>query len=297
MQNLDPAIFGKPRSAFRQYHRSKFSNTGLDSVVKDRFGSTPLKDALVEVLVTSYNTQLREPAYFSSHHSRTTPNSQMTFAAAAMATSAAPTYFPPFKIGKDFYIDGGVVANNPACAAYGHAKKLWPKEDVLLVSIGTGSIASPLDKLRSKDWGLLQWSRPIIDCLMDGTSQTTDDFFRWADPKNYIRLQGRLNESCEKLDCTSPECINSLRAVAKAVIRDRSDAIDVFLDRLIQDGRFLESQIEKPGSGIVSFGPLRIKGVVYNYKDSDLIYAFTGGPERFWPSARVKPPKGVGKRT
>jgi len=32
---------------------------------------------------------------------------------AARATSAAPTYFPPMKVGKYTFVDGGLQANNP----------------------------------------------------------------------------------------------------------------------------------------------------------------------------------------
>jgi hypothetical protein len=101
----------------------------------------------------------------------------------ARATSAAPTYFEPFKLSgadsQDYeaLIDGGVFANNPAMCAYvdgstgpGQARP----EGVLLVSLGTGSLNRPLMYDQVKDWGQFQWSKPILDVTFQGVSATTD---------------------------------------------------------------------------------------------------------------------------
>ncbi|SPJ31487.1 patatin-like phospholipase family protein [Falsiruegeria mediterranea] len=86
----------------------------------------------------------------------------------AMATSAAPTFFPPHQIvseGRDYgyFIDGGVFANNPVlnginvAIAAGKAKNL---SDIEVISIGTGrqpiSISEEMVK-NPDDWGLLKW--------------------------------------------------------------------------------------------------------------------------------------------
>ncbi len=52
----------------------------------------------------------------------------------AVATSSAPTYFAPARIGAHVVIDGGLVANNPAAVAYAQAKRLWPDEELLFIS-------------------------------------------------------------------------------------------------------------------------------------------------------------------
>jgi predicted acylesterase/phospholipase RssA len=57
----------------------------------------------------------------------------------AMSTSAAPLYFAPWQIGEDFYIDGGVVQNNPAHLGLSTAKAIKPTaKRYCLCSIGTG---------------------------------------------------------------------------------------------------------------------------------------------------------------
>jgi hypothetical protein len=57
----------------------------------------------------------------------------------AMATSAAPLYFPSWNIGIDSYIDGGVTQNNPASFGLAIGKALKPTANRFCVlSIGTG---------------------------------------------------------------------------------------------------------------------------------------------------------------
>jgi len=64
---------------------------------------------------------------------------QCTILEAARATSAAPTFFPEAKIGRDYYIDGGIGSNNPAGEALHEAYRIWGVRRIgCLVSIGTG---------------------------------------------------------------------------------------------------------------------------------------------------------------
>lgn len=62
---------------------------------------------------------------------------------AALATSAAPYYLPPFEKEENstMYVDGAVFANCPAAYAYAETKALWPHHAAsldLLVSLSTG---------------------------------------------------------------------------------------------------------------------------------------------------------------
>lgn len=59
----------------------------------------------------------------------------------ARATSAAPTYFKPMKIGDDEYLDGGFGANNPCAEIYDEVRLMNNNAEHcvgLIVSVGTG---------------------------------------------------------------------------------------------------------------------------------------------------------------
>ena len=92
----------------------------------------------------------------------------------AMATSAAPTFFPSF----DGYVDGGVYANNPAMCALAQTQDPRtggpvPWESIRLLSLGTGS-ARRVVPGSTLDWGYAQWAPRLIELMMDGVSGIAD---------------------------------------------------------------------------------------------------------------------------
>lgn len=150
----------------------------------NNFGSTYIKEALTEVLITSYATNIRMPLFFTSNPKKEQEHKKSeTFCVicegykmvqAALATSAAPTYFKPYVITslnrRPVYtlIDGGVFANNPTSIAIIEAMnsyKLKTGEDIdlheiLVVSIGTGRKTRKLDIEDIESWGQLRWIDP-----------------------------------------------------------------------------------------------------------------------------------------
>lgn len=117
----------------------------LDSV----FGSNVMTDLNTTTVITSfeknnvdpdYGQDTNTPIYFSN--SRVVPSligQDFNIVDVAMATSAAPLYFPSWPIGEDLYIDGGVVQNNPAGLALSIAKAKKPTaKRYCVLSIGTG---------------------------------------------------------------------------------------------------------------------------------------------------------------
>ena len=67
---------------------------------------------------------------------------------AARATSAAPTYFQPANIDGHWFVDGGLVANDPSMAALTEAAALFGgTENInMLLSVGSGHRESvPID--------------------------------------------------------------------------------------------------------------------------------------------------------
>ena len=117
----------------------------LDSV----FGSSTMAELNTTTVITSfeknnvdpdYGQDTNTPIYFSN--SKVVPSligQNFNIVDVAMATSAAPLYFPSWAIGEDLYIDGGVVQNNPAGLALSIAKAKKPTaKRYCVLSIGTG---------------------------------------------------------------------------------------------------------------------------------------------------------------
>jgi len=97
----------------------------------------------------------------------------MTILQAALATSAATTFFDPVQIGDRVYVDGAIGANNPAAELENEASNIWCEATGQLeplvkcfISIGTGN--RTIDPISDKAWTFL------FESLKDVATGTRD---------------------------------------------------------------------------------------------------------------------------
>lgn len=92
----------------------------------------------------------------------------------ALATSAAPLYFPAAEIGEsECKIDGGLWANNPLLVAIAEAKKLgFGLEQLKVFSLGTGDAIYQLSNKKAKKGGFMDWGTSIIDLTFQVQSKS-----------------------------------------------------------------------------------------------------------------------------
>ena len=130
---------------FKDYHpleTSLFAPALHSQASSNRVAVTSAKDlGQTTCLITSYNHPLGNPT--NNLEREEDSEKDMKIWEAALATSAAPFYLPPFekKETNTQYVDGAVYANCPAEVAYGEMEKLWPDKGAsldYLVSLGTG---------------------------------------------------------------------------------------------------------------------------------------------------------------
>ncbi len=212
----------------------KYPSSGMEGVLEDYFGEARLKDAVTDVLLTSYEIERRFPFFFKSRNARAKPDYDFPMKRVARATSAAPTFFEPCKLdvetADDYYalIDGGVYANNPAMCGLVEARTYWPEaRDFLVVSLGTGEQLKPLPYGQAKGWGVAHWAKPVLEIVLDGVSSTVDYQMRHLLPATpagvprYFRFQTRLIHGSESMDDVSPENLRGLKLQGEALARDR----------------------------------------------------------------------------
>jgi hypothetical protein len=175
----------------------------------------------------------------------------------ALATAAAPTYFPAHRVSYPDpnralewnCWDGGVVANNPSLAALGEiyrldlAEKSHPVRldqahvpDVRVLSFGTGYRDIPID---AGDWGLVPAARPVVQALLDTSVGSTAFLLRQILGERSVRVSVPLTQDY-KLD--DPGAVGWLNNAADTFdltkVRQPDDSKPVNLDSWLQDNWF-----------------------------------------------------------
>lgn len=171
-----PSIFpgGKWWRRFRHVFVAKYDGQGLERAVRGALGDTLLGESGVPLVIPSYNLAENDVYLFKTpHHPRLKRDWRVPMWEVAMATSAAPTYFPAFHLSRDGVrlIDGGVWANNPAMVGVAEAVSMFGRElkDIRVLSLGTTT--TPRARPRRLDnAGLLRWARGphVVDVLLAG---------------------------------------------------------------------------------------------------------------------------------
>jgi uncharacterized protein len=160
---------------------------------------------------------------------------------AAMCSSAAPLYFPPYAVPPAtptmWCADGGVVANNPSAFTLANVleSQVLQQEkkqlsNVRMLSIGTGAtidyVPSMFLKSFENDWGMLSWLNPIavapepvfplMAAMFDGQSQIAHlEAGNMLGSSQYQRANPTLSQTINLDDCGA---ITELKGVANAYI-------------------------------------------------------------------------------
>jgi patatin-like phospholipase/acyl hydrolase len=147
---------------------------------------------------------------------------------AALSTSAAPVYFPPYNHPTfGWCADGGIFANNPAPLAIARAIQAAGRQlsSIALLSIGTGFTNSslPVSSSTRLCFGLKYWAWfetnpptpafPVLNAMFDGGSENNDYICRQLLGNNYARVNPVLSQSVP-LDGYSPADLAILQKAA-----------------------------------------------------------------------------------
>jgi len=213
----------------------KYSAEGIESVLEKYFGNEVYGKSLSNVLISSYDIEKRSPYFFKSWREEW---KNVKLREICRATSAAPTYFEPAKVKVGdtykYLIDGGVFINNPAMSAYAEAKRLFPDEEIMILSIGTGQLTRPVEYEHAKNWGKLEWLIPLLSCMFDGVSDAVDYQLENILGDNYFRLQTSLHFASDDMDNASNSNILSLKHEAEYMIENNKELIHSVIERLIK---------------------------------------------------------------
>lgn len=205
----------------RQLVAPKYSARGLDHLVSDRLRDAQMSQLVTQVVVPSFDRLAAEDAVF-----KTSDVVDWYARDAALATSAAPTYFRAHaaqSVGGEIagsFVDGGIWANNPSLCAYAEAKSLWPGQRIEILSLGTGRRRQT--NMGPRSGGLAQWALVLADLFMDSGERGIDYQIRRlakAEGDTYTRIQTSVPAEMS-MDTTSNDHLDLLVGLGHSMAED-----------------------------------------------------------------------------
>jgi len=227
-----------------------YKNKPLEKLIKDIFKEyhhldedPRINDALtrVKLLIPIYSLVDGETQILKTPHtSDLFIDKHIPMYMAAMATSAAPTYFNAYsnrfqRMDSDIYedfsnkVDGGVFANNPSMLGILEATtRLKQKlENIQLLSLGTGQYKYEEGKTK-KMWSVMYWAwikrKRIFELFMQSQSQLVHNsvkiMHRFNDDFIYKRIDLEFNHNFNvKMDETKAEKLKTLTEKASRIFQ------------------------------------------------------------------------------
>lgn len=208
----------------------KYDAAPLERILKDVLGDMRLSDCGTPILVPSYAIELPAPesgpgSYFFK--SWREPDAYLRDV--GRATSAAETFFAPYRFANlagatGAYCDGGTFADSPGACALADGRRLWPRDEFLLVAVGTGIKVSTIPYGEMKDAGLAKWATKLPSMFMDGQGDTVHYQLARAPGVTYFRLDAALNNGSTAMDDASAgNCMALIRDAEAGLAKQAAD--------------------------------------------------------------------------
>lgn len=197
-------IFANSRlRAVKRCFRSKYPAAPLRDALDEVFGEVTIGDSRVRLVVPSYSITSDTVYLFKTpHHPRLRRDWRVRMTDVAMATSAAPTYFPAFEFEHQRLVDGGLWANNPTTVGVAEAISMCGAslDAIRVFSLGTTSgVRQRHDRLNRG--GLIQWAADAPDVLLRGQSiAACNTALHLLDEQRLLRLDPIVPANLLRLD-------------------------------------------------------------------------------------------------
>ncbi|WOI34997.1 CBASS cGAMP-activated phospholipase [Tritonibacter scottomollicae] len=263
MESQGSAIFGEdnpPKGKMAQYldywktkSAARYDPAPLRNLIAELVGEdTYIGDLKQKVLVPAVNVTKGSPQAFKTpHHPRLVRDWKLPLVDVAMATSAAPSYFPLHTIGSERFADGGMYANSPDDLAIHEAQYFLDQDlgDVEVLSIGTTTSKFSFPASVASDMSWLDWiqEQRAISVMIAAQQMNTDFVMRHRLGDRYIRVDAEPSAaqlSDITLDNANPKVAKDLMGLAESSLRDYLPTIRAagILDHTVDEEDFLQRE-------------------------------------------------------
>jgi patatin-like phospholipase/acyl hydrolase len=178
-EELGPTVFGGSRlwRFLRRTGVSAYTSAPLRAALEANFGDRRLGESRSRLVIPSVNLETGEVyIYKTAHHPRFDRDFRERAVDVALATAAAPTYFPTHRSAAGVpLIDGGMWANNPTGLAVVEATGVleWDRTSLQILSLGCTE--TPVDARAGTKRGLgwVYWGWKSVEVFMAAQSSAS----------------------------------------------------------------------------------------------------------------------------
>lgn len=218
-------------SALKQSIAPKYDGKALRRAIIEVIGDEKvIGDAKTRLLIPTVNMTKGSVQMFKTpHHPSFVRDLHLKAVDVAMATSAAPTFFPLAKIGPHHFADGGLYANAPDMCAIHEAVHFCnaPHSDIKLLSIGTTTNLFSLPNSLGTNLGHIAWlkNQRLVSTIIASQQQLVDFMVGHQLGDRYLRIDRQpSNEQISDLglDLATQEKRETLLALADSSYQDHA---------------------------------------------------------------------------
>lgn len=199
--------------------QAKHSNVGLRNVLVERFGEMTLGDLRHRVLVPAVNCSTGKGQFFKTpHHPKFETDHRMQLVDVAMASAAAPVYFPLLRHERGVFADGGLVGNAPGLFGLHEAMTFAApgrQPLVRVLSVGTMTLGATRRGNAFLDRGIFLWRASLFDLTISAQESSVDYMLGHLLKQNYYRIDDLATPDqgadIRKLDRVSKGATHTLR--------------------------------------------------------------------------------------
>lgn len=207
------------RRVFGFWLTAKHASAGLRDVLNERFQTMTVGDLKHRVLVPAVNYSTGRGQFFKTpHHPSFELDHRMRLVDVALATAAAPVYFPLSRNERGVFADGGLVGNAPGLFGLHEVLTfLAPNQQarVRVLAIGTMTIGATVRGGASLDRGFGKWRGGLFDLVISAQESSVDYMLRQSLGVDYYQIDDKAtpdqSRDVKALDRVSVGSTNTLK--------------------------------------------------------------------------------------
>lgn len=194
----------------------KYRPAAITAALKQCLGDKCLAHSVKRLVIPAYNLDANDVYLFKTpHHPKLVRDYRVPMWKVALATCAAPTFFPACTAVDHIpLIDGGVWANNPAMVGVAEAKSFLgvPLDNIRVLSIGTSE--DVVDRPKRLYWGgRLVWATHAIQVILHGQSLAVGNLAtHLLGPERIVRLNPKVPRGKFTIDKLRLDTLQGLAA-------------------------------------------------------------------------------------